>query len=224
MTRYLVAFRDLLFRNFLLKLTSLLLSLLLWIALNGEPKSEVGFKVPLEFRNTPSKVEVLSESVNTVDIRVMASTSLVKRINPAEISATVDLSNWSLGEKTYLLSSANIRLPFGAAVSKITPNKIRLRFEPTHQKTVEIRPRVIGRPATGYVVASINCIPPTAEIEGPASHLENIQFVYTDSVDITDRYSKVSRSVQLYAEDPIVRIVKQQETTVEISIVSKSGE
>ena len=77
MTRYLVAFRDLLFRNFSLKLTSLLLSLLLWMALNGEPQSEVGFKVPLEFRNTPSKVEVLSDSVNMVDIRVQASTSLV---------------------------------------------------------------------------------------------------------------------------------------------------
>ena len=141
MTRYLVVFRDLLFRNFSLKLTSLLLSLLLWIALNGEPKSEVAFKIPLEFRNTPSKVEVLSDSVNMVDIRVLATSGLVKRINPSEISAIVNLSNWSLGERTYQLTGENIRLPFGATVTKITPNKIRLRFEPTHQKSVEIRPR-----------------------------------------------------------------------------------
>jgi hypothetical protein len=218
-TRYLVVFRDLLFRNFSLKLTSLLLSLLLWIALNGEPKSEVAFKIPLEFRNTPSKVEVLSDSVNMVDIRVLATSSLVKRINPSEISAIVNLSNWSLGERTYQLTGENIRLPFGAIVTKITPNKIRLRFEPTHQKSVEIRPRVVGRPAAGYGVALVSCVPPRAEIEGPASHLENIQFVYTDSVDITDRYSKVDRSVQVYAEDPIVRIVKQQEVLVEVNII-----
>jgi len=220
-TRYLSALRGYLFRNFSLKLTSLFLSLLLWIALNGEPKSEVGFRVPLEFRNTPSKVEVLSDSVNTVDIRVLASSGLVKRITPSEISATVNLSNWSLGERTYKLTGENIRIPFGAIVTKITPNTIRLRFEPTHQKSVEIRPRIIGRPAGGYSVSLVNCIPPRAEIEGPASHLDNIQFVYTDSVDITDRYSKVDRSVQVYAEDPIVRIVKQQEVLVEVNIIPK---
>lgn len=221
MTRYLSALRGYLFRNFSLKLTSLFLSLLLWIALNGEPKSEVGFRVPLEFRNTPSKVEVLSDSVNTVDIRVLASSSLVKRITPSEISATVNLSNWSLGERTYKLTGENIRIPFGAIVTKITPNTIRLRFEPTHQKSVEIRPRIVGRPAGGYSVSLVNCIPPTAEIEGPASHLDNIQFVYTDSVDITDRYSKVARSVQVFAEDPIVRILKQQEVLVEVNIIPK---
>ncbi len=221
MTRYLSVLRGYLFRNFSLKLTSMVLSLLLWIALNGEPKSEVGFRVPLEFRNTPAKVEVLSDSVNAVDIRVLASSSLVKRINPSEISATINLSNWSLGERTYKLTGENIRLPFGAVVTKITPNTIRLRFEPTHQKSVEIRPRIVGRPAEGYSVSLVSCIPPKAEIEGPGSHLENIQFVYTDSVDITDRYSKVDRSVQVFAEDPIVRIFKQQEVLVEVNIIPK---
>ena len=196
--------------------------------------------MPLEFRNTPSKVEVLSDSVNMVDIRVLASSSLVKRINPSEISATVNLSNWSLGERTYKLTGENIRLPFGAMVTKITPNTIRIRFEPTrsskfgrglsagrlkvtatHQKSVEIRPRIVGKPAEGYSVSLVNCIPPRAEIEGPASHLENIQFVYTDSVDITDRYSKVDRSVPVFAEDPIVRILKQQEVLVEVNIIPK---
>lgn len=196
--------------------------MLLWIALNGEPKSEVGFKVPLEFRNTPPKVEILSDSVNMVDIRVLASSSLVKRINPAEISATVNLSNWSLGERTYQLSGDNIRLPFGATVTKITPNKIRLRFEPTHEKSVEIRPRIVGRPAAGYAVASVRSTPSGTIIEGPASHLENIEFVYTDSVDITDRYSKVDRNVQVYAEDPIVRLAKQFEVHVEVDIVAKA--
>ena len=125
--------------------------------------------MPLEFRNTPAKVEVLSDSVNAVDIRVLASSSLVKRINPSEISATINLSNWSLGERTYKLTGENIRLPFGAVVTKITPNTIRLRFEPTHQKSVEIRPRIVGRPAEGYSVSSVSCIPPKLKLKGLAA-------------------------------------------------------
>ena len=40
-------FRNLFLRNLQLKVVSLTLAILLWIALNGEPKSEIGLKVPL---------------------------------------------------------------------------------------------------------------------------------------------------------------------------------
>ncbi len=71
-------FRNLFLRNLQLKVVSLTLAVLLWIALNGEPKSEIGLKVPLEFRNSPKGVEVLGET-NAVDIRLSASSSIVKK-------------------------------------------------------------------------------------------------------------------------------------------------
>ena len=77
-------FRNLLLRNLQLKVVSLTLAILLWIALNGEPKSEIGLKVPLEFRNSPKGVEVLGET-NTIDIRLSASSSIVKRIDASEV-------------------------------------------------------------------------------------------------------------------------------------------
>jgi hypothetical protein len=77
-------FRNLLLRNLQLKVVSLTLAVLLWIALIGEPKSEIGLKVPLEFRNSPKGVEVLGET-NTVDIRLSASSSIVKRIDASEV-------------------------------------------------------------------------------------------------------------------------------------------
>ena len=95
-------FRNLLLRNLQLKVVSLTLAVLLWVALNGEPKSEIGLKVPLEFRNSPKGVEVLGET-NTVDIRLSASSSMVKRIDASEVTASIDLSEWTPGERTYSL-------------------------------------------------------------------------------------------------------------------------
>jgi len=123
-------FRNLLLRNLQLKVVSLTLAILLWIALTGEPKSEIGLKVPLEFRNSPKEVEVLGET-NAIDIRLSASSSIVKRIDASEVTASIDLSDWTPGERTYSLGGSNLSVPFGVAVTKITPNKIRLRFEPT---------------------------------------------------------------------------------------------
>lgn len=213
-------FRNLLLRNLQLKVVSVTLAVLLWIALNVEPKSEVGLKVPLEFRNSPKGVEVLGET-NTVDIRLSASSSIVKRIDASEVTASIDLAEWTPGERTYSLGERNLSVPFGVAVTKITPNKIRLRFEPTEHKIVKVHPRIQGKPAEGYVVAEIKCQPDKAELEGPASHLAKLESASTDSVDISGRSSSFSARLHLYVEDPLVRLAAEQETQVEVTILPK---
>jgi YbbR domain-containing protein len=212
--------RNLLLRNLQLKLVSITLAVLLWIALNGEPKSEVGLKVPLEFRNSPKGVEVLGET-NAVEVRLSASSSIVKRIDASKVTASVDLSEWTPGERTYSLSENNLTVPFGVTVTKITPNKIRLRFEPTERKMVRVQPRILGKPAEGYVVAEIRCQPDKAALEGPASHLAAVESASTDSLDISGRSSTFSARLHLYVEDPLIRLGAEQETQVEIIIVPK---
>jgi YbbR domain-containing protein len=203
-----------------LKVVSLTLAVLLWIALNGEPKSEIGLKVPLEFRNSPKGVEVLGET-NTVDIRLSASSSIVKRIDASEVTASIDLSEWTAGERTYSLSESNLSVPFGVAVTKITPNKVRLRFEQTERKVVRVHPRVLGKPAEGHTVTSVVCQPDKAELEGPASHLALVESISTDSLDISGRSSTFSARLHLYVEDPLVRLATDQETRVEVTIAPK---
>jgi len=213
-------FRNLLLRNLQLKVVSLSLAVLLWVALNVEPKSEIGLKVPLEFRSSPQGVEVLGET-NTVDIRLRASSSIVKRIDASDVTASIDLSEWTQGERTYSLGENNLTVPVGVAVTKITPNKIRLRFELTKRKIVRVQPRILGKPADGHVVTAIVCQPDKAELEGPASHLTTLESVSTDSLDISGRSSTFSARLHLYIEDPLVRLAADQETQVEVTIVPK---
>jgi YbbR domain-containing protein len=220
MIHWLRYFRNLLLRNLQLKVVSLTLAILLWIALNGEPKSEIGLKVPLEFRNSPKEVEVLGET-NTVDIRLSASSSIVKRIDASEVTASIDLSDWTPGERTYSLGESNLSVPFGVAVTKITPNKIRLRFEPTERKIVKVNPRVLGKPAEGHIVTAVVCQPETVELQGPASHLAPLESISTDSLDVSGRSSTLSARLHLYVEDPLVRLSADQETRVEVTITPK---
>jgi len=213
-------FRNLLLRNLQLKVVSLTLAILLWIALNSEPRSEIGLRVPLEFRNSPKEVEVLGET-NTVDVRLSASSSIVKRIDASEVTASIDLSDWAAGERTYSLSESNLSVPFGVAVTKITPNKIRLRFEKTERKIVRIQPRILGKPAGDHTVTSVVCEPDRAELEGPASHLAPVEWISTDSLDVSGKSSTISARLHLYVEDPLVRLTADQETRVEITITPK---
>lgn len=224
MIRYFRPLKNLLLRNAQLKLVSLTLALLLWIALNSEPKSEVGFKVPLEFRNPPKNVEIVGDAINTVDIRVSGSSSIVKRIESSNLTASIDLADWSYGERTYSLNESNLRVPFGVTVTKITPGKIRLRFEPTERKTVEIRARVTGKPAEGYQVTAIVCNPSQTQLEGPASHVAAVESVSTDSLDISGKSTRVTARLSLFVDDPLVRLATHQDTLVEVLITPKGVE
>jgi YbbR domain-containing protein len=218
MIRYLLLAKDFFLRNFHMKLTSVLLALLLWVAINGEPQSAIVLKVPLEYRNYPKGIEVLGDTLNTVDVRLSASSSLIKRLDPADIAAVINLSDWSLGERTYSITPDNIRVPHGASLTKITPNKVRLKFEPTRRKIVEIRPRITGKLAEGYEIESVLSHPGEVQIEGPEGHLTAIEFVSTDSVDVSGRSDSFETRAHLYVEDQLVRFPKEQETTVEVII------
>ena len=224
MIRYLVPIRNFFVTNFHLKLTSVLLALLLWVTINGEPKSEIRFKVPLEYRNLPRGIEVLDDTVNTVDVRLSASSSMIKRLEASDITVAIDLSDWSYGEKTYSISAANIRIPYGVGVTKITPSKVRLRFEPTEHKTVPIHARAIGKTAEGHRVTSIRCEPSSVEIEGPEGHLSAVHFVSTDSIDMSGRSESLVKRVNLFVEDPLLRLSSIQQTNVEINIVASPAE
>jgi hypothetical protein len=197
-------FRNLLLRNLQLKVVSLTLAILLWIVLNSEPRSEIGLRVPLEFRNSPKEVEVLGET-NTVDVRLSASSSIVKRIDASEVTASIDLSDWAAGERTYSLSESNLSVPFVLIANHSS-------FEKTERKIVRIQPRILGKPAGDHTVTSIVCEPDRAELEGPASHLAPVAWISTDSLDVSGRSSTFSVRLHLYVEDPLVRLTADQET------------
>jgi len=177
----------------------------------------------LEYRNLPKGVEVLDDTVNMIDVRLSASSSLIKRLEASDVTAAIDLSDWSYGEKTYSITAANIRIPYGVGVTRITPSKVQLRFEPTQHKTVPIRARAIGKAADGHRVTSISCDPSSAEIEGPEGRLSAVHFVSTDSVDINGRSGSFVQRVNLFVEDPLLRLSNIQQTNVEVNIVPSSA-
>ena len=89
---------SILISNFHFKVISVLLACMLWGAINNEPQSVAVFKVPLIFRNYPRGTEVTGDTISALDVRVTASSGIIKRLDPGDISAFVDLSDWSLGE------------------------------------------------------------------------------------------------------------------------------
>ena len=207
--------------NFHLKLTSVLLGCLLWVAINGEPQSVVDYKVPLELRKYPKGVEVTGETVSTLDVRVKATSGMVRRLDPSDISAFIDLGDWSLGEHIYSLSSQNVTVPYGVKIVRITPNQIKLNFQRIRNKMVEVQPSLSGDLPRDYRIESVVCHPSTVQISGPENRLKTISHLSTESIDISGHTRSYQAAVHLSQDDPLVQLTQDPEIIVDVTIVTR---
>jgi diadenylate cyclase len=125
-------FREGILNNWGLKLLALALSFLLWTTYTAEPVSEVGYLVPLEFRNVPANVEISGDVPTVVHVRARGRSGLLRRIVPADLSIAVDLSGQPPSEISIRLTPAEVSAPFGVTVVSIIPSDLRVRLIPRH--------------------------------------------------------------------------------------------
>jgi hypothetical protein len=195
-----------LFDNLSLKLLSLVLALALWFVIAGAATSEMGLSVPVELRNVPRDLELTGEPVDRVEVRVRATPGVIQGLGPGDVAAQVDLAGAGEGERIVHMGENAIRVPFGVKVVKITPSILTLNLERTVAKSVPVRPRVTGRPATGYEIAEVAPQPEQVEIVGPRSRVREIESAFTEPVSVDGADATLTENVALGLEDPLLRI------------------
>src|SRR5438552_4138227 len=142
--------KEFLTHNWVAKLISVALATLLWMTISGQANSEIGMTIPLEYRNIPSRLEIVGDTTNTVEVRLRGSSTLIKEISPKDISVTVDLIGLRAGEKIIQLTAQNVKSLFGLEVVRVNPSQVKLVVERTLSKTVPVLLRVEGEPAPGF--------------------------------------------------------------------------
>ncbi len=189
-----------------LRLVSLLLAAGLWFVIAGRQTAERGLSVPVELRNVPRDLELTGDAVNSLTVRVRASPSLIDSLDPGKVLATIDLAGAREGERIVQLTPDRIRVPFGFRVVRITPSLLTLKLETTRRKTVPVRPRIVGRPAPGFELAEVSCVPPEVHVAGPGSHVQEIATALTEPVSVEAATDTVQQWVNVGLEDPLLRL------------------
>ena len=189
-----------------LRLASLVLAAGLWFVIAGRQTAERGVPVPVELRNVPRDLELTGDAVNAVDVRVRASPGLINSLESGKVLATIDLAGAQEGERIVQLTPGMIQVPFGFRVVKITPSLLTLNLERTERKTIPVRPRVIGRPATGFEVAEVASEPAEVVVAGPRSRVQEIESAFTEPVSVEGVDRTATEIVNVGLEDPLLRL------------------
>lgn len=179
--------RGLVLHNAGLKLLSLVAAIGLWFFVNaGERDTELSLQVPVELRNIPPNVMLVSPRVDFIDLVARGPRTLLSRIQPDQLSMTLDLRGVRPGPAVFRIMSDALDLPRGVSVVRLTPSEVTLEFAATMRKRVPVHVAVTGKPTSGLLVTSTKAAPESVEVGGPADQVEQLKAVETVPLDLTD--------------------------------------
>jgi YbbR domain-containing protein len=211
--------KDLLIHNWHLKLIALALASGLWAQVTRTTTSETGVSVPLEYQNIPSKTEVYGETTNRVEVRLRGPSSLLRAVSAEDVSLSIDMEKIAMGqEKVVPLTPDLVHAPVGVEVVRVNPPRVRLTVEPIREKAVRVLPILNGSARNGFEVERTTITPETVTIEGPESHVLEVETVSTTPINIKDRTATFTETVDLDITDPVVRVPKSTSVKVEVRI------
>ena len=207
------------FRHHLgLKFVSIALAALLWIAVSGEQTVERSLRIPLEFTNLPSQLEMVGEPPTVVDVRVRGSSGALNRIAAGELVAVLDLRSARAGQRLFHLAGEDVRTPFGVDVVQVNPSTVSMAFEPSGSKMVPVVPTVEGEPADGFVVGTVTAEPSTVEVLGPVSVLSKLTQAITEPVTVIGASAPVTETVNIGVVDTSLRLRTPQTARVAVVV------
>jgi YbbR domain-containing protein len=205
--------------NFGLKLISLGLAVGLWLAVARDPVAEVGVEVPIEFDNIPQNMEISSENIPKAQIRLRGPERIVRKLQPPDVYAEIDLHNLRPGERTFDLTPQQIHHPIDLEVVQVVPSQVHMAFDERLVRQVPIQPRVTGTVATGYGINRIVVDPSMIVISGPKKHVEGVETATTDPVDVSGAAGTLTFSRHPYISDPLIQVADSN--SVKITIMTQ---
>jgi YbbR domain-containing protein len=198
-------FRRYVFHNFSLKLLSLLLAAGMWFVIaRDEQPAEVAIRAPIVFQHVPPNLEIDSESIPEAQIRVRGPERAIRQLRVNEVQAEIDLANVRTGERTFDLTSQQVRHPRDLAVLQVVPSELHLAFDTRFSRVVQVHPRVIV--GEGEWVARVESDPPRVTITGPRHHVEEVDAATTDLIDASGTLGSAVFTTSTYVADPLVQI------------------
>jgi YbbR domain-containing protein len=196
----------LLTENLLWKLAALAIACGLWYSFVGETELAASVPVAVQFKNVPNDLEVTSERLDRVYLRLRGPATRLNAGKLTNVIAVFDLAQiHTEGEHTFTLDGNNLQLPAGVHVSRVVPSQVRLTFDNRISRDVPVEVRYAGPPPHGYRITGQTASPQNVRVTGPEARVDHLQTAQTDAIDLSSTVGNAEFRVPAYIPDPQVR-------------------
>jgi YbbR domain-containing protein len=209
---------DWVFRRWHLKLLALALAVAVWVAVTGEGRGVQDFRVPVDVVLGPGAA-LSGPAPTNVTVRLRGPDSLLRRVDPYDLSVRVDLRDFTGGERTVPLAAHNVAgVPVDVEVALIDPDRLRLAVAKKQRREVPVVPTLSGKPPRGYQVYRAVASPEALVVEGPEARIAAVTRLNTEPIRVDDRSEAFMARVAALSDGSDVRVVDPRPLDVNVYI------
>jgi YbbR domain-containing protein len=125
-------------KDWLLKLISLVLAVVLWYFVGGEDRVDKNVMIPIEIINLPRDLVISNQFKKEIEVTVSGPRSLILEMSSRAITRQVDLSSATPGTMVIENDNDHIPVPRGITVQRVQPSSIILSLDKLIQKQFPI--------------------------------------------------------------------------------------
>jgi YbbR domain-containing protein len=198
-----------------LRLVSLFLALILWVAFSGRGKEQSaestrvsrGFEVALVYHGLPGSMEVNS-SVIKVYVLLSGDETEMKTLNEGMLVVKLDLSNLGSGKHQVPIPNESVQIPEkiqGIKVESIQPRVINFDIQKKIRKKLKVLVHSKGVAAENFELDSIKVTPDVVTVYGPERDVKDLTFLIAEPIDISGASEDLSGRVTFNYEKQFPR-------------------
>jgi YbbR domain-containing protein len=214
-------------KNLGLKFAALVLACVVWFIVSGPRREQTRQRMvtaSLSLVGLRPDLVITTDVRSSVAVRVKGRISDLRSLASQSLEASADLSLISKpGDIAITLRPQHINVPEDIEVVDIVPNKVRFSIEELGQRTVPIRPFLVGAPPGGYLVGQAVASPERALIAGPMSQIMKLSEVATERIIMTGRTATFVQNVPVVSDSPLVRVILPVTTQVTVPVLAEVG-
>jgi YbbR domain-containing protein len=167
----------------------------------------------------PSGLDVGDPVVDTQTATVSGPQSIVAKVIEAQAPVTIDASGIDIDQLVTLVAFDDQGNALGGESRiEVDPATVRVQvqvFTDRRSKALPVTPSIVGTPAAGFDVASVEVDPPVVSVQGDANDLAPLDRADTQPVSIAGASSQVSQDVGFALPDGVHAL---DVTTVKVTV------
>ena len=174
--------------NFLLKLSSLIIAIAFYGFIHSAQNAQRTVAVKLVVEKPPESVQrkLMTEIPPSVDVTVLGPLQTLETLNPDELSITLNLQAAQSIPELKLTPDLVTGLPPRVRVDRVSPSRLKIRFEPIVTREVRVQVARTGEPGEGMEVQGKPIVEPShIQATGIESSLAVLQYARTEPFDVS---------------------------------------
>lgn len=207
-------------KNWLAKVVSLFIAILLYIFYHASQIDKKNFVVPLKIEENGIVMHV-GTVPNYITVVVRTNDTIMNMINSSDFEGRIDISNIT-EPGIYTLP---VYMTLSSKLMELDPlevilkdEEIKLSVDRKATKYVPLTPSVVGEVAHGYTISQISISPSTVEISGPEAVISAISEIPTTRIMVSNAENNFSVETTYQEQSKLVSVLDQGPFTATVSL------